>query len=129
MVQRRVVIDHVVLVVSDLAASDRFYTEALAPLGFVRLRENDVDGAVAYGLKGLDDFAIVPARDAPATTSAHVAFVAESREAVDAFHGAALAAGGTQRAVPRVRQEYSPRYYAAYVNDPDGNDIEAVHHG
>jgi catechol 2,3-dioxygenase-like lactoylglutathione lyase family enzyme len=105
MVQRQVVIDHVVLVVSDLAASDRFYTEALPPLGFVRLRENDVDGAVAYGLKGLDDFAIVPARDAPATTSAHVAFVADSREAVDAFYAAALAAGGTERAAPRVREE------------------------
>lgn len=58
-----------------------------------------------------------------------MAFVAESREAVDAFHAAALAAGGTQRAAPRVREEYSPRYYAAYVNDPDGNNIEAVHHG
>ena len=129
MVQRRVVVDHVGLVVSDLAASDRFYTEALKSLGFKRLHENGVDGAVAYGLEGLDDFAIKPARDAPATTSAHVAFVAESRGAVDAFYTAALAAGGTERAAPRVREEYSPRYYAAYVNDPDGNNIEAVHHG
>jgi catechol 2,3-dioxygenase-like lactoylglutathione lyase family enzyme len=129
MVQRRVVVDHVVLVVSDLTASDRFYTEALAPLGFERLREDDVDRGVAYGLEGLDDFAITPAGEAPPTTSAHVAFVAESREAVNAFHAAALAAGGTERAAPRFREEYSPRYYAAYVNDPDGNNIEAVHHG
>ncbi len=129
MVERRVVVDHVVLVVGDLAGSDRFYAAALAALGFTRLHESDVDGATAYGLAGLDDFAIVPAGEAPPTTSAHVAFVAESREAVDAFYAAALAAGGTARAAPRVREEYSPRYYAAYVNDPDGNNIEAVYHG
>jgi catechol 2,3-dioxygenase-like lactoylglutathione lyase family enzyme len=129
MVERRVVVDHVVLVVGDLAASDRFYTAALAPLGFARLRAGGPDGAVAYGAGDLDDFAIVPARDAVPTTSAHVAFVAERRDAVDAFHLAALAAGGTERAAPRVREEYSPRYYAAFVNDPDGNNIEAVHHG
>jgi len=61
MVERRVVVDHVVLVVGDLAGSDRFYATALAALGFTRLHESDVDGASAYGLAGLGGFAIVPA--------------------------------------------------------------------
>jgi catechol 2,3-dioxygenase-like lactoylglutathione lyase family enzyme len=124
-----VVVDHVVLVVADIEASTRFYDAALAPLGFTRLRADDVDGATAYGVEGADDFGIVPAGEVPPTTTAHVAFVAESREAVDAFYTAALAAGGTERAGPRVRDEYSTGYYGAFVNDPDGNNIEAVCHG
>jgi catechol 2,3-dioxygenase-like lactoylglutathione lyase family enzyme len=127
-VERRVVVDHVVLVVADLEKSTRFYDAALAALGFDRLRTGDVDGATAYGVPGADDFAIVPAGEVPPTTTAHVAFVAESRDAVDAFHAAALAAGGTERAGPRVRDEYSTGYYGAFVNDPDGNNIEAVFH-
>ena len=128
MVERRVVIDHVVLVVGDLAASTRFYDAVLATLGFSRLSTGDVEGA-SYGVPGIDDFAIVPAGEVPPTTTAHVAFVAESREAVEAFHAAALANGGTDRAGPQIRDEYSSGYYGAYVNDPDGNNIEAVFHG
>jgi catechol 2,3-dioxygenase-like lactoylglutathione lyase family enzyme len=124
-----VVVDHVVLVVADIEASTRFYDAALAPLGFTRLRTGDVDGATAYGVEGADDFAIVPAGEVPPTRTAHVAFVAESRAAVDTFYTAALAAGGTERAGPRVRDEYSTGYYGAFVNDPDGNNIEAVCHG
>jgi catechol 2,3-dioxygenase-like lactoylglutathione lyase family enzyme len=128
MVERRVVVDHVTLVVADLDASRRFYDAALRPLGFERLRTDDIDGGVGYGVTGADDFSLVPAGEAAPTTTAHVAFVAEDRAAVDAFYEAALAAGGTSRAAPRVRAEYSPRYYGAYVNDPDGNNIEAVFH-
>jgi catechol 2,3-dioxygenase-like lactoylglutathione lyase family enzyme len=128
MVERRVVVDHVVLVVADLDVSTRFYDAALGALGFDRLRTGDQDGANAYGVHGADDFAIVPAGEVPPTTTAHVAFVAESQDAVDAFYTAALAAGGTERAGPRVRDEYSTGYYGAFVNDPDGNNIEAVFH-
>ena len=58
----------------------------------------------------------------------HVAFVAPSREAVDAFHAAGLAAGGTDNGAPGVRETYHPTYYGAYVLDPDGNNVEAVCH-
>src|SRR5689334_6248399 len=129
MVERRVVVDHVTLVVADLDASTRFYDAALAPLGFTRLRTNDEDGANAYGVPGADDFAIVAAGEVPPTTTAHVAFLAESRAAVDAFYAAALAAGGKERAAPRVRDEYNTGYYGAFVDDPDGNNVEAVFHG
>jgi catechol 2,3-dioxygenase-like lactoylglutathione lyase family enzyme len=123
------VVDHVTLVVADLPASDRFYTAALAPLGIRRLGDADVDGAVAFGRPGADDFAIVAAGEVAATTTAHVAFAAPGRDAVDAFHAAAIAAGGRSRRPPGVRPEYAETYYAAFVSDPDGNNIEAVHHG
>jgi catechol 2,3-dioxygenase-like lactoylglutathione lyase family enzyme len=110
----------VTLVVRDLAASRRFFTSALAPLGLRCLTPDgpDVDGAIGFGLEGLDDFAIVPAGEAAPTTTAHVAFLAPDRAAVDAFYLAALQAGGTSRIEPRVHENYSPRYYAAFVNDP-----------
>jgi catechol 2,3-dioxygenase-like lactoylglutathione lyase family enzyme len=105
--RRPIIVDHVTLVVRDLAAIRRFFTSALAPLGLRCPTPDgpDVDGAIGFGLEGLDDFAIVPAGEA------------------------ALQAGGTSRIEPRVHENYSPRYYAAFVNDPDGNNIEAVHHG
>lgn len=62
------------------------------------------------------------------TRGAHIAFVAGSREQVDAFYTAAVAAGGRPKLPPGIRAEYSPRYYAAFVYDPDGNNVEAVHH-
>jgi catechol 2,3-dioxygenase-like lactoylglutathione lyase family enzyme len=128
---RPIIVDHVTLVVRDLEASRRFFTAALAPLGFQCLTPDapDVDGAIAFGLEDFDDFAIVPAREVAPTTTAHVAFLAPDRDAVDAFYWAALEAGGTPRIGPRVHEAYSPRYYAAFVSDPDGNNIEAVHHG
>ena len=125
MTVRRVVVDHVGLLVRDLAASRRFYEAALAPLGFDLLAERG-DGA-SFGVEGTDDFGI-DRSDSP-TTRAHVAFVAPSREAVDAFYAAALEAGGRDKSAPALRPEYHPTYYAAYVWDPDGNNIEAVHHG
>ncbi len=125
MTLRRVIVDHVDLLVRDLAASRRFYEAALTPLGFGLLAERG-DGA-SFGVEGADDFGIN--QNAEPTTRAHVAFVAPNREAVDAFYAAALAAGGRERSGPAVRPEYSPTYYAAFVWDPDGNNIEAVHHG
>jgi catechol 2,3-dioxygenase-like lactoylglutathione lyase family enzyme len=127
MPSRRVVIDHMSIGVSDLRASRRFYLAALAPLGFVEQAAWSEDARdVAFGPAGIDDFAI--SLEYPATGGGHVAFAADSREQVDAFHDAALAAGGTDNGGPGVRPEYSTGYYGAFVLDPDGYNVEAVYH-
>jgi len=122
---RRVVIDHVDLLVQDLDASRRFYEAALAPLGFA-LVDHSADSA-SFGLPDADDFGLNRA-DGRATTRAHVAFAADSRAAVDAFFRAALAAGGREKLPPALYPEYHGGYYAAFVWDLDGNNIEAVFH-
>jgi catechol 2,3-dioxygenase-like lactoylglutathione lyase family enzyme len=119
-----VIVDHVLFVVADLERSRRFYTAALAELGLVELHVQD--DCVAYGTEDLDDFAIC-AGDPP-TTAAHVAFDALDRDEVDAFFRAAVANGGREKGPPGVWEEYSDRYYAAFVHDPDGNNVEAVFH-
>lgn len=124
---RRVVLDHVGITVADVEASRRFYAAALAPLGLAELGRDEAGGA-GFGAPGLDDFWLAQAGPDPVTRGVHLAFAAASRAQVDAFHAAALAAGGTDRAGPRVRGEYSEGYYAAFVSDPDGNNVEAVHH-
>ncbi len=124
---RRIVIDHVDLLVSDLEASRDFYRRALAPLGFQEL-DRSVTFSV-YGVEGSADFAIdlIAPGDQP-TSSAHVAFVANSRAAVDAFYHAALTAGAREKQAPAEHPEYHEGYYGAFVYDPDGNNIEAVFH-
>jgi catechol 2,3-dioxygenase-like lactoylglutathione lyase family enzyme len=124
MAVRRVVVDHVLFVVEDLEASRRLYTAALAPLGYEELHVQE-DG-VHYGADGLDDFAIY--RGEPVTTAAHVAFDPADRGAVDAFFGAAIAHGASVRGEPGVWTQYSERYYAAFVSDLYGNNVEAVWH-
>jgi catechol 2,3-dioxygenase-like lactoylglutathione lyase family enzyme len=125
---RRVVIDHIAVGVSDLPRSIEFYTQALAPLGFQRLGPwSEGARSVAFGPEDLDDFAI--SLDYPTGAGVHVCFAADNREQVDAFHAAALAAGGRDNGAPGPRHEYSPGYYGAFVLDPDGHNIEAVHHG
>jgi catechol 2,3-dioxygenase-like lactoylglutathione lyase family enzyme len=116
-------IDHLTLTVRDLAASRRFYAAALAPWG---IREEEAEGAVAFGPPGAEDFILRPGE--PPTTPVHVAFLAPDRATVDAFHAAALAAGGSDNGAPGVRELYHPHYYGAYVLDPDGNNVEAVCH-
>ena len=124
---RQVVIDHLTIGVTDLAVSRAFYRAALAPLGFVEQAPWSEEARdVAFGPPGLDDFAISTLYDAGSGT--HVAFAADTREAVDAFHRAALAAGGRDNGAPGPRLEYSPGYYGAFVLDPDGHNIEAVFH-
>jgi catechol 2,3-dioxygenase-like lactoylglutathione lyase family enzyme len=125
--RRRVVIDHISVGVSDLARSREFYRRALTPLGFAELgawREDATE--VAFGLEEADDFAISTAY---VVGGVHVAFAADRREQVDAFYAAALDAGGRDNGPPGLRAEYSPNYYGAFVLDPDGHNIEAVHHG
>jgi catechol 2,3-dioxygenase-like lactoylglutathione lyase family enzyme len=125
--QRARVIDHIGVGVRDFDESVDFYRRALAPLGFEEVAFIDADNrAAAFGVRGRDDFWINEGRP---VGRMHVAFDAESREAVDAFHAAALEAGGRDNGEPGLRPVYSDTYYAAYVLDPNGNNIEAVFHG
>lgn len=114
-------IDHVHLRARDFAATRHFYTEVLGVLG-VRIEHSGANWFQA-------DELFVDAADARTVpTHVHLAFQARDRATVDAFHRAALAAGGTDNGAPGER-DYHPGYYAAFVLDPDGNNIEAVHHG
>ena len=124
-------IDHTGLTVADFARSKSFYARALAPLGYELLMElsaavtPDTDVA-GFGVRPKPDFWIVGGR--PNTPPVHVAFRASSRALVDAFHKTAIAAGGRDNGAPGVRAHYHPNYYAAFVLDPDGHNIEAVCH-
>ena len=117
----RIVIDHVQISVRDAEKSVAFYTALLEPLGIPPLGEFE-GGAQLANL-------VIVARD-EASGPVHIAFVAESREQVEAFHRAGLEAGGTDNGPPGVREQYSSpeggRYHAAFVLDPDGNNVEAV---
>ncbi len=118
---------HVTIGVSDLERSRRFYEAALAPLGFARARKHDVlPNEYEFGPDGATDFAI--STDYPTGAPVHIAFCADERAQVDAFHAAALAAGGRDNGSPGPRPEYSPGYYGAFVLDPDGHNLEAVFH-
>jgi catechol 2,3-dioxygenase-like lactoylglutathione lyase family enzyme len=119
------VIDHVTVGVSDLTRSRAFYTRALLPLGFSDLGGMRDLPVVFFGLEEASDFAISTAYTTGAPV--HVAFAADRREQVDAFHAAALAAGGRDNGAPGLRPQYSDDYYAAFVIDPDGHNVEAVH--
>jgi catechol 2,3-dioxygenase-like lactoylglutathione lyase family enzyme len=128
------VIDHVGIRVSDLPSSRRMYAAALTELGFALLAEGEFegDGYVLFGRGENDDFAlhtvgVRPGRDR-VTAGAHIAFAAPDAGAVDRWHDAALRSGGTDLGAPGIRPEYSGRYYAAFILDPDGNNVEAVFH-
>ena len=128
------VIDHDGIRVSDLRASRRMYEAALAELGFVVLSEGEFEGDayVLFGRGDSDDFALhgvgrAPGRDR-VTTGVHVAFRANDAAGVDRWHDAAVRHGAVDNGPPGVRPEYSGRYYAAFVLDPDGNNVEAVFH-
>jgi catechol 2,3-dioxygenase-like lactoylglutathione lyase family enzyme len=114
------VLDHVGFGVSDYQRSKAFYEQALAPLGMTLLLE-PVAQAAGFGKDGKPFFWIEANR--PSVTEVHVAFAVDSRETVDAFHAAALEAGGTDNGAPGVRAIYHPHYYGGYVLDPDGNNI------
>jgi catechol 2,3-dioxygenase-like lactoylglutathione lyase family enzyme len=121
------VLDHVTVAVSELERSRRFYAQALAPLGFSEQGPwSDARREIAFGGEGSNDFAISDQYRGGGT--AHIAFRARSREAVDAFHAAALAAGGRDNGAPGFRPEYSDTYYGAFALDPDGHNVEAVWH-
>jgi catechol 2,3-dioxygenase-like lactoylglutathione lyase family enzyme len=117
-------IDHVTANVSDFEQAKRFYEQALGPLGYSVQAE--FDGAAGFGAReGMPDFWIGSSPERGAT---HVAFTAPDRAAVDAFFQAATAAGGKDNGAPGLRPHYHETYYAAFVHDADGNNIEAVCH-
>jgi catechol 2,3-dioxygenase-like lactoylglutathione lyase family enzyme len=119
-------IDHVGINVSDYARSKDFYASALAPLGYELAME--FDGRVGgFARDGKPWFWIHQAEEP--NRGVHVAFAAADQSTVHAFHEAALAAGGTDNGEPGERPHYHPGYYAAFVHDPDGNNVEAVTHG
>jgi catechol 2,3-dioxygenase-like lactoylglutathione lyase family enzyme len=119
-------LDHVGVNVADYERSREFYQGALAPLGFSLLME-PVPGTGGFGSEGKPWFWITDQRE-PTTENVHVAFAARDRATVDAFHAAALEAGGTDNGAPGIRTIYHPDYYGAYVLDPDGNNVEVVCH-
>jgi catechol 2,3-dioxygenase-like lactoylglutathione lyase family enzyme len=121
--RRSPVYDHVGLKIADLEAGVRFYRAALEPLGFVLCTSYETGAGL--GPEGSPALWLSLAKGR-ARTDAHVAFRATSRGAVDAFHKAGLAAGGRDNGAPGLRPDYGPAYYAAFLVDPDGNNVEAV---
>ena len=124
---------HITVGTSKLTRAMRFYDAALAPLGLVRLKS--FRAASGYGPKDFDGinlpFWILRPQDrkpASAGNGVTVAFTVPTRAAVDAFHTAALANGGTDEGPPGLRTHYHPDYYGAYVRDPEGSKICAVCH-
>jgi catechol 2,3-dioxygenase-like lactoylglutathione lyase family enzyme len=123
-------LDHAGFPVSDYARSKAFYLQALAPLGYVLIMEVQQDEndspAAGFGGGGKPDFWI--GGEGGLQRPIHIAIAAQNRAAVDAFYRAALAAGGKDNGAPGLRPHYHPNYYAAFVLDPDGHNIEAVCH-
>jgi catechol 2,3-dioxygenase-like lactoylglutathione lyase family enzyme len=115
-------IDHLAIPVRDMTASTRFYAAALAPFG-IEMAEQE--GGVGFGPPGSVDFFVTEGEPA---APMHIAFAAPDRATVDAFHAAALAAGGRDNGAPGLRPRYHADYYGAYVFDPDGHNVEAVCH-
>ncbi len=118
------IIDHIGFAISDKNTSDAFYAKALAPLGIVKIAE--VEGWVGYGRSGKPEFWFGE-HERPHNPM-HIAFLADTRDQVDAFYAAALDAGGKDNGPPGIRAIYHPNYYGAFVIDPDGHNIEAVCH-
>jgi catechol 2,3-dioxygenase-like lactoylglutathione lyase family enzyme len=122
-------IDHVSIGVRDLAASTRFYDAALTPLGYVKLHEREKTVGWARSGKTHAEFWINARpgmKPAAADSGTHICLRTRDTGAVDAFHAAALKAGGTSDGAPGARPQYSEAYYAAFIRDPDGNKIEVV---
>ena len=118
---------HLSFGVTDLSRAVAFYDAALAPLGYVRVWQSQT--AAGYGAPGGNDRLALKLQSAPVVPPGpgfHLALVADSRAAVDRFHAAALASGGTDEGAPGPRPHYGATYYAAFVRDPDGHKLEAV---
>jgi catechol 2,3-dioxygenase-like lactoylglutathione lyase family enzyme len=116
-------LDHINLRVQDYPRALAFFRAALAPIGYDVIME--YPGAAGLGADGKPDFWIMQGE--PPLHQAHVAFSSD-RSRIDAFYSAALAAGGSDNGGPGLRADYHPHYYAAYVIDPEGNNIEVVCH-
>jgi catechol 2,3-dioxygenase-like lactoylglutathione lyase family enzyme len=118
---------HLSFGVADLGRAVSFYDAALVPLGLARVWTNP--NAAGYGPPGGGDLLALKLQSSPVRPPGpgfHLAFNAASHAAVDAFHAAALRTGGTDNGAPGIRPHYGPKYYAAFVIDPDGYPLEAV---
>ena len=115
--------DHVGIRVKNLDVSVRFYTAALNPLGF-ELTSKD-ESSASFGAKGA--YSLWLYGGSQSTTPVHLAFTAPNQAAVDSFYREGLKTQGSDNGAPGVRQDYSPNYYAAFLYDPDGNNVEAVY--
>jgi catechol 2,3-dioxygenase-like lactoylglutathione lyase family enzyme len=126
-------IDHIGFSVSDYERAKAFYAKALAPLGYALITEVPAEktersfAAAGFGIGRKPDFWI--AGEGKLEQPVHIAIVAKDRAAVEAFYRAALDTGGKDNGAPGLRPHYHPNYYAAFVLDPDGHNIEAVCHG
>ena len=124
-------LDHVGIYVADIEKAKAFYVPALKPLGYEKLSEFPEWSVIGMGLPaqaGAGGTSDLWFSQREAAHNAHIAIKASSREAVDAFHAAALLAGGSDNGAPGYRTEYSPGYYGAFIIDPFGNNLEAVFH-
>jgi catechol 2,3-dioxygenase-like lactoylglutathione lyase family enzyme len=119
-------LDHISIQCADAAASARFYDAVLATLGAGRVME--FGPAVGYGERGKPEFWIGPDATGEGFRESHLAFSAPDRATVRAFFDAAVSVGAEVLHEPRPWPEYTPTYYAAFVRDPDGNNVEAVCH-
>jgi catechol 2,3-dioxygenase-like lactoylglutathione lyase family enzyme len=118
-------IDHAGVHVSDFTKAKEFYSKALAPLGYTLLSDFAQWSVAGFGESGKSDFWLYTAE---VKQNDHIAFAASSKEAVDAFYKAGLEAGGKDNGAPGYRKDYSPGYYAAFIHDLDGNNVEVVFH-
>ena len=118
--------DHVKFGVRDFALSKQFYMRALEPIGVTVVTDWPPDGAELSHPNGEASLCIYQTDEKPAHL--HIAFMAENRQQVDAFYSNAIDAGGRCNGPPGLRPQYSGQYYAAFVLDPDGHNIEAVCH-
>lgn len=116
--------DHVVFGVSDYATSKAFFLEALKPIGMTVVSEGPL--GIELSADGRSSLCIFQTNEKPARL--HLAFVAENRQQVEAFHSAALELGAKDNGAPGLRPNYSGKYYAAFVIGPDGHNIEVVCH-
>ena len=113
---------HIGFAIKDIAKSKEFYSKALAPLGYGITSEGEQ--WVAFGANGQNGLWIGTFGEP--TTPIHFAFEADTHEQVDEFYKAAIAAGGTDNGAPGIRAHYAPNYYAAFVFDPDGHNVEVL---
>jgi catechol 2,3-dioxygenase-like lactoylglutathione lyase family enzyme len=116
-------LDHIAVPVSNFQKSKDFYENSLKPIGYEVVME--FENVAGFGANKKPDFWIAQGKPG---SDLHVAFHCDSRELVDQFYKAAMAAGGKDNGAPGLREQYHPNYYGAFVIDPDGNNVEAVCH-
>ena len=119
-------IDHITIRVSDIERTKIFYTEALKPLGYSMEFDESFEGVRVVGFGANNKLDMWFTTDKPVSGPTHIALKADSQTLVDDFYKSALTVGGKDNGAPRLRPEYHEQYYAAFVLDPDGNNIEVV---